>query len=107
MAFTLSRIDRHPWSKTEAQIRALISGGGPASITGLDVAALPKGSKPTSATTWTACTYTSATASTLFAGPDASPTGAIVVAADSDLWGRVTTLPEVDAFKIERITVLT
>jgi peptidoglycan/xylan/chitin deacetylase (PgdA/CDA1 family) len=42
----------------------------------------------------------------LFAGPDADPTGAIVVSASADLWVKITASSEVDAAKVERITVL-
>jgi hypothetical protein len=41
----------------------------------------------------------------LLAGPDASPTSALVVAGAADLWVRITDVPEVDTAFVERITV--
>lgn len=103
MAFTLSRIDR---LYRDYDVTATLRDGGPATIDGADVALLTRGTTPTSATTWTATTYAAGVATILLAGPDADPTGALVVpAAGADLWIRVTDTAEVDAEKVERIYV--
>lgn len=90
MAFQLSRIDR---------LNRSIPGH-------VDVALLPPRSAPTAATVWLTGDFAGGATSFLFAGPDADSTGAIVVPASADLWKRAVNAPEVDAEKVERITVL-
>lgn len=103
MAFTLSRIDR---LYRDYDVTATLRSGGPATLTGVDVALLPPRATPTVTTQWTAATYADGVATVLLAGPDATPTGALVVpSAGADLWIRVSDSPEVDASKVERITV--
>lgn len=103
MAFTLSRIDRLYRRYT---VTATLAGGGPATLTGADVALLTPRSKPTGATVWTATDYAAGVATVLLAGPDADDTGALAVpAGGADLWIRVVDSPEVDAELVERISV--
>lgn len=103
MALTLSRIDR---LYREFTVTATLANGNPATLTGVDVALLPVGSTPKAATVWTASTYAGGVATVLLAGPDASPTNAIVVPPEGgDVWIRVTDTPEVDAEKVERVSV--
>jgi lysophospholipase L1-like esterase len=103
MAIELSRIDRK--ARTYA-LTDVLTGAVPAGVTGVDVALLPPRSAPTAATVWTAATYASGSFTVLLAGPDASSTGALVVPASADLWMRITNAPEVDAEKVERVTIL-
>lgn len=103
MALVLSRIDR---LYREYDVTATLAGGGPATLTGVDVALLPPRTTPTGATTWTPATYASGVATVLLAGPDADTTGALVVPeGGADVWIRVVDTPEVDAEKVERISV--
>lgn len=103
MALTLSRIDRLYRDYT---VTATLRTGGAAVLTGVQVALLTPRAAPTAATVWTAATYAAGVATVLLAGPDADPTGAIPVpAGGADLWIRVTDTPEVDAQRVERITV--
>lgn len=103
MALTLSRIDR---IYRTYDVTATLAGGGPATLTGVDVAVLLPRTTPTASTTWTAATYAAGVATVLLAGPDADPTGALVIpAAGADLWIRVVDTPEVDAEYVERIGV--
>lgn len=103
MALDMSRIDRIYRDYT---VTATLKSGGPATLTGVDVAILPPRTKPTGTTVWTAASYTAGVATVLLAGPDASPTGALVVpAGGGDLYIRVTDNPEIEAARVERINV--
>ena len=103
MAFALSRIDRVQRRYT---ITATELDGDPATLDGVQVAALPPRTSPTGATTWTTVTFEDGAATVLLAGPDADPDGAVVVpSVGADLWVRATDSPEVTATKVERITV--
>lgn len=103
MALTLSRIDR---LYRDYDVTATLRNGNPATLTGVDIALLTPRATPTATTTWTAATYSAGVATVLLAGPDADPTGAVVVpTAGADLWVRVADTPEVDAERVERITV--
>lgn len=103
MTLVLSRIDR---LYRDYEVTATLRDGSPATLTGVDVALLAPRTTPTTATVWTAATYATGVATILLAGPDATPTGALVVpAGGADLWIRVTDNPEVDAERVERITV--
>lgn len=99
----LSRIDR---LYASIDVTGTLADGSPATITGVDVALLAPRATPVAATVWTAATYADGTARVLLAGPDANPVGALAVpAGGGDLWIRVTDTPEVDATKVERVTV--
>lgn len=103
MAFQLSRIDRQYRDYT---VTATKKDGTPATLTGVDVAILPPRSRPTLSTTWTAATYAAGVATVLLAGPDADPSAAVVVpTGGGDLYIRVTDTPEIEAERVERITV--
>lgn len=103
MALTLSRIDR---VYRDYDVTATEKDGTPAVLTGVTVALLAPRTTPTSATVWTSATYVSGTATVLLAGPDADPTGALVVpSGGADLWIRIADTPEIDAEKIERVSV--
>ena len=73
--------------------------------TAVDVALIPPRSTPTAATPWTAAASVNGKWQVLLAGPDASPTSAIVVSKTADLWVRVTDAPEVDTAFVERVTI--
>ena len=105
MACTLARIDR---LYRTYDLTATLVGGGPATITGVDVALLPPRSAPTASTVWFPSAYnaTNGSFTVLLAGPDADSTGAIVVTGSADIWMRVSDNPEVDAQKLERITLM-
>jgi hypothetical protein len=99
----LSRIDRQ---YAPISVVATDPDGFPETVTGIDVALIPHRSTPTDDTGWTAAAADGDRWRVLLAGPDASPSGAIVVPeGGGDLWIRVTDNPEVIAVKVERITV--
>lgn len=103
MALTLSRIDR---VYRHYDVTAVTADGAPATLAGASVALLTPRATPTGATVWTAATYADGTATVLLAGPDADATDALVIpAGGADLWIRVVDNPEIDAEKVERITV--
>lgn len=103
MAYDLSRVDL---VYREYDVTATAADGNPATLDAVAVALLPPRTTPTAATTWTAGTYTGGVLTVLLAGPDASGAGALSVpAAGADLWVKVTDTPEIDAQRIERITV--
>lgn len=103
MALTLSRIDRLYRDYT---VTAELRDGQPATLTGVDVALLPPRRTPDATTVWTAADYLDGVFTVLLAGPDATTEGALTVpAGGADLWARVTDNPEVDAERIERISV--
>ena len=104
MAFTLSRVDR--LIRTYDLSTIPIGGNGTATPSDVQVALLPPRSGPSAATVWTTATYAAGIVTVLLAGPDASPTGALVVPAAAELWMKVTDASEVDAVKVERIEVL-
>lgn len=87
-------------------------------VTDVDLQAgiLLPGSTPRGTTTWTDVTYTAypepdedgyhGETTVLLAGPDADPTGAIALPArGGDFYLNVTDSPEIDAKRVERITV--
>ncbi len=103
MALTMSRIDR---VRREYDVTATLPSGAATTVATVGVALLPPRTRPTGATTWTDVTVTSGVAPVLYAGPDASPTGALIVpAGDADAWMRAVDGPEVITSRIERITV--
>ena len=103
MATEISRIDR--LTRTYA-LADYFPGGLPTGITAASLALLPPSGNPTAATVWTTATYASGSVTVLLAGPDADSAGALVVPASADLWVKVDATPQVDAEKLERITVL-
>ena len=98
----LNRIDRKYANLT---VTATDEDGFPTTLTGVDVALIPPRSNPTATTVWTAAAPVNGKWQVLLAGPDASPTSALVVSKTADLWVRVTDAPEVDTAFVERITV--
>lgn len=99
----LNRIDRQ---YVDIPVTATLRNGAPATLTGVDVALLPRRVSPTAATTWIPAAYANGTATVLLAGPDADPAGALPVPlVGAELWIRVTDNPEVDAARVERIIV--
>lgn len=81
--------------------------GTPATIAGVDVALLSDRGAPTAITEWMPTTYEGGVATFLLVGPDADPTGALVVPRrGAHLWLRVVGNPEVDAVRVEKITIL-
>lgn len=90
----------------EVPVTAALADGTPATLAGVDVTLLTPRTTPDEDTTWTPATYGDGVARILLAGPDADPAGAVVVpASGADLWVRVVDNPEVDAARIERLTV--
>lgn len=105
MAFELSRVDR--LLRTYDLSTIPLGGDGAATPSSVQVALLSVGSGgPSLGTVWTTASYASGIVTVLLAGPDADPTGALVVPATAMLWMKVIDTPEVDAVKVERITVL-
>lgn len=103
MSLTLSRVDRLYRDYT---VTATLRDGSPATLAGVDVALLTPRGTPDADTSWTAADYTDGIAVVLLAGPDAAGNGALVVPADgADLWLRVTDSPEVQAVRVDRVTV--
>jgi len=98
----LNRVDRKYANLT---VTATDEDDLPVTLAGVDVALIPTRSNPTGATTWTPAAAVDGKWRVLLAGPDASPSGALVVATTADLWVRVTDSPEVDTAFVERITV--
>ena len=99
----MSRIERQ---YVDINLTATLRNGEPAVLAGVEVAILPVRTTPTAATAWTAADYADGTATVLLAGPDAGMEGALPVpAAGGDLWVRVTDAPEIDAARIERLTI--
>jgi uncharacterized Zn-binding protein involved in type VI secretion len=87
-------------------VKATTRDGKPAILTGVDAAVLPLSGTPDAATTWTPATYAAGVATVLIAGPAAAAAGALAVPdGGGDLWLRVTDTPEVDAARVQRITV--
>lgn len=83
---------------------ATLATGGSATIAGVDIALLPQRSAPDESTQWTAAIYDSGVATVLIAGPDADPSGALVLPeGGADVWARITDVPEVDAANVGRI----
>jgi hypothetical protein len=103
VAFTLSRIDRI--NRTYDVTVTLANGTAQAPATAA-FALLSRRANPTATTVWTSVAVVNGAATVLLAGPDANPTGALVVPGDADLWLRSTDAPEVDAEFVERIAVL-
>lgn len=103
MAYTLSRIDR---VYRDYDVTATDKDGAPAVLTGVTVALLTPRTSPTAATVWTAADYDAGTATVLLAGPDADDTDALVVpSGGADLWIKAADSPEIDAERVERISV--
>lgn len=87
-------------------VTAKLYDGTPATIAGVDVAALPYGTDPTSTTTWTRATYAAGAATILVAGPAADPTSALPIPApNAVLWIRVTDTPEVQAVPAGTVSI--
>lgn len=90
-------------------VTATLPDGSPADLGGVDAALLPPRVTPTAATVWAPTDYVVDPAPAwrvLLAGPDADPTGALVVPpGGADLWLRVVDGIEVDAALIERISL--
>jgi hypothetical protein len=101
VAFELARIDR---LIRTIDLAEKFPGRTP--ITAAQVALLAPRSAPNAATVWYTASVASNVATVLFAGPDADPSGAVVVEGSADLWVKITASAEVDAAKVERITVL-
>jgi hypothetical protein len=86
-------------------VTATLADGNPAPLAGVDVTLLPVNHRPDADTAWTAADYADGVGTVLIAGPDADPDGALPLAADADLWIRVTDTPEVDAVKVTRMSM--
>lgn len=100
---SMSRIDLRD---AEFDVSVTDLGGTPVTPAAVDVAILPSRTRPTAATTWTSGDYTAGTVTVLLAGPDADPTGALVVpATGGDLWVKVTDYPEIWAMQAARVTI--
>lgn len=98
-----SRIDRR---LVHLNATATLFDGAPATITALSVALLAPGTTPTATTTWTAAGGTTGAWTVLVAGPDADPTGALVVpAGPTDVWVRDIDNPETTAVVAGRVIV--
>jgi hypothetical protein len=102
-AITLSPLDK---VYVKIPVTAKLADGSTATITGVDVAVVPRRSEISAATTWTASSYANGTATVLVAGPAADPTGALPIpATGADVWIRVTDSPEVQAVQVGSVLV--
>lgn len=101
----LNRID---CQYVDITVTATLRDGDPATLTGVDVAVVPTRTTPTSSTPWVASTYSAGVATVLLAGPDAdnNPAAISVPSSGADLWIRVVDTPEVDAARVDRITIV-
>lgn len=86
-------------------LHAVRANGTAATLTGVKVALLTIGAKPTGATSWVPAELIEDEGRVLVAGAEADTyQGALVVPKPgADLWGRVDDTPEVDAVKIDQI----
>jgi hypothetical protein len=90
----------------EVFVTATLPDGEVAPLAGVDVSLLTPHATPGDDTVWTPATYADGMARILVAGPEADPSGALPLATGgADLWIRVTDNPEIEAVKVERITV--
>jgi hypothetical protein len=90
----------------DVQVAATLRTGGAATLTGIDVAALPPGGKPRADTIWTPAQFTAGVATFLVAGPDANATDALQVPEGGcDIWGRIVDQPEVDVARLVQLIV--
>lgn len=80
--------------------------GASVTLTTVQVALLEPRTNPTADTVWTEAEAVGGKWRVLLAGPDAAGEGALVVPADgADLWIKVSDNPEIDAQKVERLSV--
>lgn len=99
----LSRVDK---VYAHITVTASLADGSPTTLTGVDVAVLAPQATPSASTAWTASTFAAGVAVVLIAGPDADPTGAMVIpAVGADLWVRAIDAPETTTALAGRITV--
>jgi hypothetical protein len=99
----LSRVDKVSRSYDLASIFTELSGP----FTAASVALLPVGAKPNGSTIFTPMTVANGQASVLYAGPDASSTGAVVVTGSCDPYIEATSGTETQAVRVPggRITL--
>jgi hypothetical protein len=100
-SLTLGLLDRQHWAIDVAALYGSL----PTGATGYSVTLVPKRSVPTSGNVWTPTTYANGTATILLAGPNADPTGALVVTGDADLWILPVGGTDVREMKVGRIAV--
>lgn len=87
-------------------VTAKLADGTAATVTGIDVAVVPKRTGIDAATVWTASAYAAGTATVLLAGPAATATGALPVpSGGADLWIRDADSPEITAVKVGSISI--
>lgn len=87
-------------------LTARLASGQLTSIAGASVAVVPPREAPSSSTTWVDAVWNSPVARILVAGPQADPTGALVLpSGGGDLWVRITDATEVDAVFAVRINL--
>lgn len=99
-----SRIDRRPVTIT---ITATNADTTAATIAAIQVALLPVDRKPTAATTWKAVEYAGGKAEVLLAGPDADPTGALVIpTSGARLWIKDPAVDATQAVPAGRVSLL-
>jgi hypothetical protein len=89
-------------------VTATLANGGAATVTGVSVAIVPPGAKPTASTVWVAARWVAPVAQVLLIGPLCTPTSPpsyslTVPAIGGDLWARVVDNPEVDAALVDHI----
>lgn len=72
----------------------------------VQIALTPIRGTPNTATVWYTVTYAAGVASVLLAGPQADPTGAVVLdSAGNDLWLKIVDADEVDAVFVARVNM--
>jgi hypothetical protein len=100
-SLTLGLLDRQHWAIDVAALYGSL----PAGATSYNVTLVAPRTVPTSASTWTPTTYASGTATILLAGPQADPTGALVVTGSGDLWILPVGGTDVREMKVGRVFV--
>lgn len=102
-SFTISPVDR----MFRTYVGAFTDeNGDPATISSVDVVALPRRARLTAGLTWTTVALTGSRLRLLYAGPFADPAGAVAIPADgADVYARITDNPEVEAVKIDTVLV--
>ena len=99
----------HQWTPVTrdwVKVEDVMVDGQPVALADLDLALLTPRTKPDADTTWIDATAhpDDGTPAILIAGYDADPAGATVLAADAELWGRVTKSGTTVAARLARFT---
>lgn len=86
-------------------VSSILPSGAAGTLTGVDLAVLPKRQDPNSNTTWTPAAFSAGDATFWIVGPDGDPTGALVINYDDYVWAWPKGIPEIEPVKIVRARV--